>query len=1050
MRRVQSFRYMSDRDDFEEERPPRRALQDVDVQNAYVVHVSSDSDSDVSSQTRQIFYFSKKLFDFMCDGATEDRIEGAGRKNAADRKGVLIKRAEAATRTEKLRNHVQDKGAEKPSGPEYAAAKRKRAAQKKNTSIQMGRGSRDSQKIARHGDESQSQQQSQFETSQQPEGSQQKEKPRRLWATLSVPSFSTQQGAIVEEHFAQKADRLRNIRLACTDLINEFADKLDDCIELDQHFTLHSPYDDVHGLILSSVITRCTLLKTGNTFVRSVVDKRHHRFVLSCKLSDKLTGRKNERKVRFDTNYFIYICVNIYFHLFKALEQKSKISHFRDQAEEMKNGLEKRENTLWGGTERRGMTKRTCNCKCAMQVTYNMVQKYWHTHITCGVHTDHSNAAIPPPESLPKDVTDVLHQLKRQVGLTIKQQLMYCAANGLTVTDAFIRRINSTTAVDTAFGLSGDAGFLFVLLNLKEEMNFCLEMELKDSENRSHQLLTVSCVSGKFAHVQGGKYNASRNDFTYGGLDSRSEDSELHEFYDFMVRYLIRKPGLRWMIRNCVWATHTDLQFLAAHATVVMTDTTCKTNLRNMHFGYGSGLTTNHDWFKAFSFVLESLQKRDYFWLWSVGSVSIVPEDTRLQLQVLVTDGDPDMADAIEGAFAKGAWGTEAVLRRRCIFHMFHLNFEKDYPMFGSDGGVGKKCRDWLKLAGKKCQTKDALLNAGAKIENWIRSHAVDGNFTDIAREKLLAWVSARLMHTDHWARYAFNHLQCFDIETTSPAEGAHYGLKSDSEVHSHCELSMLLLADLRRTKQLYFEIEREAQQRALEAATNVKTSFEEMLYKKFCFHTCTAMVKEFVKASCNYTVFRPRQSDSSDVVALVYYTATVTADDPAPFNMNFVHPITKVGDRLMCGCAVQVVHGRPCRHILAYNEGLVDENDFAHFHTKCYLAQAYTSSPYLGVVDRRGPTDLPELPEVADTSQDVGDGDGAEQQHRSKKHRASHPYTAFEQECKRFIVKWGNHPAILKRAKALITDYDNSLGDVSDHRMGRPSSKPTYQASRR
>ncbi len=141
MRRVQAFRYMSDSDVFEDARPPRRALQDVDVQNAYVVHVSSDSDSDVSSQTRQIFYFSKKLFDFMCEGATEDRIEEAGRKNTADRKGVLIKRAEAATRTEKLRNLVQDKGAEKPSGPEYAAAKRRRAAQKKNTSIQMGRGS---------------------------------------------------------------------------------------------------------------------------------------------------------------------------------------------------------------------------------------------------------------------------------------------------------------------------------------------------------------------------------------------------------------------------------------------------------------------------------------------------------------------------------------------------------------------------------------------------------------------------------------------------------------------------------------------------------------------------------------------------------------------------------------------------------------------------------------------------------------------------------------------------------------------------------------------
>ena len=316
---VTAARAMSDSDVFQEDtRAPRRALRDLDVQRAeiqdvHVVEVSSDSDSDVSS--RQIFYFSKKLFDFMCTGATEVRIEQAGRKNAADRKGVLIKRAEAGTRTEKLRHFVQGKGAEKPSGSKYAAAKRKRAAKKKNTDLQMGKGSRDKQKIARHCDESQSQPDSQLETSQPPEGSQ-KQKRRSLWGSVPVPSFTIQQGDmaeedfVAEEDFAPKSDRLRNIRLDCTELINEFPGQLDDCIALDGHFTLDSPYDNVHELILSSVIKRCTLLKTGNTFVRSVVDQRRRRFVLSCKLSDKLTGRKNERKVR--CYYYYFIRVNIF------------------------------------------------------------------------------------------------------------------------------------------------------------------------------------------------------------------------------------------------------------------------------------------------------------------------------------------------------------------------------------------------------------------------------------------------------------------------------------------------------------------------------------------------------------------------------------------------------------------------------------------------------------------------------------------------------------------------------------------------------------------
>jgi len=142
---------MSDSDFEERQQPPRRPVVrvrgDVDV-----AEIPRDADrrideSDLNAD-KQVFYFSKKLFDFMCEGATEDRIEGAGRKNAADRKGVLIKRLEASTRTEKLRNFVQDVGAKKPSGPTYAAIKRKRNAQNKNTAVQMGKGSRDKQKVA--------------------------------------------------------------------------------------------------------------------------------------------------------------------------------------------------------------------------------------------------------------------------------------------------------------------------------------------------------------------------------------------------------------------------------------------------------------------------------------------------------------------------------------------------------------------------------------------------------------------------------------------------------------------------------------------------------------------------------------------------------------------------------------------------------------------------------------------------------------------------------------------------------------------------------------
>ena len=150
------------------------------------------------------------------------------------------------------------------------------------------------------------------------------------------------------------------------------------------------------------------------------------------------------------------------------------------------------------------------------------------------------------------------------------------------------------------------------------------------------------------------------------------------------------------------------------------------------------------------------------------------------------------MIDAITGATkacdsnGQLVWGMQqngGVRMRRCIFHLLHLNFESEYKMFATDGGVGVKVRDWLKQAGQRAETKEELIHAVEKIVHWIQSHSDDRFFTDAARELLKDWVVSRSMHTDDWARYNFNHLTCFDIETTSPSEGAHAALKMDNQV---------------------------------------------------------------------------------------------------------------------------------------------------------------------------------------------------------------------------------------------------------------------------
>jgi hypothetical protein len=121
-----------------------------------------------------------------------------------------------------------------------------------------------------------------------------------LWGTVEVPNSVGRAAAAAvhdEEAVIKPLCRKDSIRHACHQLCNDFTQELDDCIAIDSGFTLQSTDYELHGYILSKVITHCTLHKTGQAFVRWKVDDKHQFFTLLCKLSSKLTGRVTEFKV---------------------------------------------------------------------------------------------------------------------------------------------------------------------------------------------------------------------------------------------------------------------------------------------------------------------------------------------------------------------------------------------------------------------------------------------------------------------------------------------------------------------------------------------------------------------------------------------------------------------------------------------------------------------------------------------------------------------------------------------------------------------------------
>ena len=770
---------MSDSDPFEQSRQPRRPrLQDIAV--SAVVQVSDDSSSadavqDAEHAVRpQVFYYSPKMFEYLCENGTPDRIAQAALRKVEKRHGVLKKRKESHSRTEKLREYVKDHNVIKPSGPELARLRRKRAMTAKNTAQVMGRNPDQVKRRRYHEDHSELSQSSQtHEASQQQlshqasqeqhtcSQNQNKKRGRMLYASHSIPSIHIAHGSDDDEA-PQHVDTTRALAHFAKQLAFDCPFDDNDCVPIVDNFCWPQTNYEVHGHFLSAVISLCTQKKTGEIFVRASVSSKRQYCDLKCKLSMNLTGRRTQRK-------------------------KTKESDYIAQVALMQAGVEAKANDLWGAERRTSFTKRIASCKCRLRLQYKSSQ--WCVSKCCSSHSGHDDVQnVPAPQQLPSNFIDVLHKLRSDISATVQQQDQFCEQNGLPVTHDFLRRINLSSAADPTFGLSGDAGFLFTLIG-SQNVSFVAEFEICDSKKVIVQRVTVARVDGSYRTVQGGRFSMEPC-MSYEGLDFRTSDGELRIFYEFLLPYLKREPGLKATVRNCCWRTPEDIEYLNAYPNVIMFDTTCKTNIKNKHFGYGSGVTTNRNWFKGWSFYLESLQKRDFSWLWNTALPELIPESTRARLVVVVTDGDQNMIDAISSALdtldrnGKSLWGTQnnPVLLRRCIFHLLHLNFETEYRNFATDGGVGYKVRDWLKHAAQRALTKEQLLSAIQKILEYVEGVDTD-LFTNSARECLLEWVRARSRHIADWARYTFNHCRNFDCETTSPAEGAHSGLKMSSEV---------------------------------------------------------------------------------------------------------------------------------------------------------------------------------------------------------------------------------------------------------------------------
>ncbi len=221
------------------------------------------------------------------------------------------------------------------------------------------------------------------------------------------------------------------------------------------------------------------------------------------------------------------------------------------------------------------------------------------------------------------------------------------------------------------------------------------------------------------------------------------------------------------------------------------------------------------------------------------------------------------------------------------------------------------------------------------------------------------------------------------------------------------------------------------------EHATNVKTQSETFVFKHLCIHTAKRMVQ--CRIPQKYQVHSvPSQTKRCWRSSCSDSESHRNSGSSSSFQNCQISNHWK-NWRLPCLLVCKNCFW-PCGHLLAYNHGQVKETDFHTFHTKMYQAIVCKGPPaYRGVGDHRQCTgELPELEECdhEETHDDGGEGGEFNEYipRPSKNSRVSRPHTAFQQECKIFLVKWGNHPGCASdnipcpHSRIVLGDFQKAL----------------------
>jgi hypothetical protein len=476
---------------------------------------------------------------------------------------------------------------------------------------------------------------------QHQQASQQPSQPvsnHRLWSTFVVPPGLRPSGAAVQQE-ARHPSSEEDIEFDSNDLALEFAEKIhaewlsqpesnSPCIvritdETTWAFNDTLPPDvdkwAFTGHLLSKNVSHATLLKTDHLFFIGRSERKRGFKTLVCKASIRNCKEKALIPDDYETSL-------------TALAQKN----------------EECGNDLWSGKKRRTSTKRIIHCKVQLRLSCN-TQNIWHACISPNTTHDHAPTAPSARVVIPAAAAEQVSSAHVEALMTVTQAARLCEANCRTfIPRSAIRRLLKNCVSDTSWGQGGQAGLLLELM-LNPSNDICAQF-IKARDNKVLATVTVSRLDLTWAIVEGGILQARKE---YIGmvltlkrlqvLHRRHSSPELQDRIaaasvalstriapdvevdiapgwsspgdHFQVSkdshpallelnavlcaaFGERTRGTHIRLAHIIWCTPQDRAHAMMHPHKIAFDTTCKTNAARKHFGYVSGNTTNHNWFK--------------------------------------------------------------------------------------------------------------------------------------------------------------------------------------------------------------------------------------------------------------------------------------------------------------------------------------------------------------------------------------------------------------------------------------------------------------------